>query len=410
MIMKRYTLVLISLVTLIQINGQVITNYTTAEGLLDNFVECLDIDAEDNIWFGTSMGLQMYDGENWVTYNTSNYPDMVSENIKVIRAMNNGDIWIGTDFGACRFDGATWTTFDTSTGLNHNKVQSIDEAENGVIWIGTQTGISYYDGTECSSIASPHWSGVNVTIAEAPDNIWFGSPIGGVTFYNGVDYTTYDSSDGLLSNNTTDLLIDNDGNKWVGTGVGISVLDEDNLIASQFTQMYILPPPDTLNQIVDLDMDSQGRIWAGIYVGYLGVGGVAMWDGNEWIDYDESDGLVGPNIRGLEIDSFDNVWVATSSGVSKIGDQTTEISDMKKTTLSVYPNPSNGEITVLLGDYYESSTISVFDPQGKLIHMDHVFNSSKINLEIQGEQGTYLIQVMNENSMDEIQVIAIIKL
>ena len=45
MIMKRYTLVLISLVTLIQINGQVITNYTTAEGLLDNFVECLDIDA-----------------------------------------------------------------------------------------------------------------------------------------------------------------------------------------------------------------------------------------------------------------------------------------------------------------------------------------------------------------------------
>ena len=85
-----------------------------------------------------------------MTYNTTDYPDMVSDNIKVIRAMNNGDVWIGTDLGACRFDGAVWTTFDTSNGLNHNKVLSIDEAENGVIWMGTQTGISYFDGSECS--------------------------------------------------------------------------------------------------------------------------------------------------------------------------------------------------------------------------------------------------------------------
>jgi len=408
--MKRYTLVLIASFTLFQLYAQVITNYTTSEGLLDNYVECLDVDLQDNIWFGTSLGLQMFDGENWISYITSDYPDMVSDNIKVIRAMNNGDIWIGTDLGACRFDGATWTTFDTSNGLNHNKVLSIDEAENGVIWIGTQTGISYYDGSECSSIASPHWSGVNVTIAEAPDNIWFGSPIGGITFYDGVDYTSYDSSDDLLSNNTTDLLFDNDGNKWVGTGVGISVLDESNLVVSQFTQMYILPPPDTLNQIVDLDMDSEGRIWAGIYVGYLSVGGVAMWDGNEWIDYDESDGLVGPNIRGLTIDSFDNVWVATGNGVSKIGDQTSEIYAIEESKISIYPNPSNGSVTVNLGDLYESSAISVFDIQGRLIQNKSVLNSSEINLEILGDPGTYLIHFTNGKHPEYFEVVPAVKL
>jgi ligand-binding sensor domain-containing protein len=407
--MKKYALVVLGFVTLLQFHAQVITNYTTSEGLLDNFVECLDVDAEDHLWFGTSVGLQMFDGENWVTYNTTDYPDMVSDNIKVIRAMNNGDIWIGTDFGACRFDGAAWTTFDTSNGLNHNKVLSIDEAENGVIWIGTQTGISYFDGSECSSIASPHWSGVNVTIAEAPDHIWFGSPIGGITFYDGVEYTSYDSSDGLLSNNTTDLLFDNDGNKWVGTGVGISVLDETNLVVSQFTQMYILPPPDTLNQIVDLDLDSEGRIWAGIYVGYLGVGGVAMWDGNEWIDYDVSDGLVGPNIRGIAIDSFDNVWVATSSGVSKIGDQTSAIHDIQETDVSVFPNPSNGTFTIVLGGYCESCILSVFDTQGRLIQNKSVLNSSEINLEIQGEPGPYIIQISNSNRPGHLEVISVMK-
>ena len=410
MMMKRYTLVLMSCFTLVQLYGQVITNYTTSEGLLDNFVECLDVDPQDNMWFGTSIGLQMFDGENWLTFTTTDYPNMVSDNIKVVRAMNNGNIWIGTDLGACRFDGSIWTTFDTSNGLNHNKVLSIDEAENGVIWIGTQTGISYYDGSECNSIASPHWSGVNVTIAESPDHIWFGSPIGGITFYDGVDYTPYDSSDGLLSNNTTDLLMDNDGNKWVGTGVGISVLDENNLLVSQFTQMYILPPPDTLNQIVDLDMDSEGRIWAGIYVGYLAIGGVAMWDGIEWIDYDESDGLIGPNIRGLAIDSFDNVWVATSSGVSKIGDQTSEITDIEESKVSVYPNPCNGIVTVSLGGCCVSGTISVFDTEGRLLKNNRVMNSSTVNLEILGEPGPYLIQFVNGNSLQNVEVIPIIKL
>lgn len=408
--MKKYALVVIGFVSLFQLNGQVITNYTTSEGLLDNYVECVDVDLQNHIWFGTSVGLQMFDGENWMSYTTTEYPNMVSDNIKVIRAMENGDIWIGTDLGACRFDGAIWTTFDTSNGLNHNKVLSIDEAENGVIWIGTQTGISYYDGSECASIASPHWSGVNVTIAQAPDHIWFGSPIGGITFYDGVDYTSYDSSDGLISNNTTDLLFDDNGNKWVGTGVGISVLDENNIIATQFTQMYILPPPDTLNQIVDLDLDSEGRIWAGIYVGYLGVGGVAMWDGNEWIDYDESDGLVGPNIREIAIDSFDNVWVATGSGVSKIGDQTAAIHDIQETQVSVFPNPSNGSFTIALGGCYASCNIAVFDTQGRLIQNESVLNSSEINLEIQGEPGPYIIHILKGNHSGHLEVISVMKI
>jgi ligand-binding sensor domain-containing protein len=407
--MKKYILVIMGFLTLIQLNGQVITNYTTTEGLLDNFVECLDVDAQNNVWFGTSMGLQMFDGESWETYNTTNYPEMVHDNIKVIRAMNNGDIWIGTDYGACRFDGTNWSTFDDTNGLNHNIVKSIDEAENGVVWVGTMTGVSYYDDSEWGTLVSPHWSGVNVTIAESSDHIWFGSPLGGITFYDGVDYTTYDSSDGIINNNTTDLLIDDNGNKWIGTDVGVSVLDSYNLNVSQYTQMYLLPPPDTLNQIVDLAMDSQGRIWAGIYVGYLGVGGVAMWDGNEWIDYDETDGLVGPNIRGIEIDSFDNVWVVTGTGVSKIGNQTSRIDDVEKSEVSVYPNPCYGDIQIALGGNYESSTMSIFDQQGRLLQHHHLSNSSKINYRIEGESGIYFIQFINKNHPKIIDMVSVIK-
>ena len=85
---------LISFLLLINSNAQTITNYTTTDGLLDNFVECIDVDNNDNIWFGTSIGAQMFDGTNWNSFNMTVYPGMASDNIKVMTAMNNGDIWI----------------------------------------------------------------------------------------------------------------------------------------------------------------------------------------------------------------------------------------------------------------------------------------------------------------------------
>ena len=103
----------------------------------------------------------------------------------------------------------------------------------------------------------------------------------------------------MLSQNVTDLIIDNQDNKWIGTGSGMSVLDASNNFFTQYTQMYLLPPPDTLNPVVNLAIDSHGRIWTNIYVGYLAVGGVAMWGGSQWIDFDFNDGIVGQNLRGL---------------------------------------------------------------------------------------------------------------
>ena len=155
---------------------------------------------------------------------------------------------------------------------------------------------------------------MNATAFDSNGDKWFASPLGGITHFDGTTFTVYDTSNGLISQNVTDLIIDNQDNKWIGTGSGISVLDATNTAFTHHTQMYLLPPPDTLNPVVDIAMDSYGRIWAAIYVGYLAEGGVAMWNGSQWIDFDVSDGLVGPNVRGLSIDSEDNIWIATSTG------------------------------------------------------------------------------------------------
>jgi len=397
--MKKLIILLMSIVAL-QLDAQTITNYSTADGLLSDFVECIDVDINDNVWLGTSIGVQMFDGSSLAVYDVANYPGMLSDNIKVITAMANCEIWIGTDYGANQLvsgvNGFMWLPYTTSNGLASNQVKSIDEDANGGIWVGTNQGVSYFDGNSWISYSSPdlHWSGVNATAFDSNGDKWFASPLGGITHFNGTTFTPYDTSNGLLSQYVTALLIDDQDNKWVGTSSGMSVLDATNTTFTQHTRMYIMPPPDTLNPVVDIAMDSHGRIWTAIYVGYLAVGGVAMWDGNQWIDFDVSDGLVGPNIKGLTIDSQDNIWVATSTGVSKISAIPSAVSAIKNNGFDLFPNPSNDKIYIT-NENQKIQQLKIYNNLGDLVYEN---NSNQLHYSIDVSpfsKGLYYVNVLS---------------
>ena len=384
----------------LQLEAQTITNYSTADGLLSDFVECIDVDINDNVWLGTSIGVQMFDDSSLAVYDVANYPGMLSDNIKVITAMANGEIWIGTDYGTNQLvsgvNGFMWLPYTTSNGLASNQVKSIDEDSNGGIWVGTNQGVSYFDGNSWISYSSPdlHWSGVNATAFDSNGDKWFASPLGGITHFNGTTFTPYGTSNGLLSQYVTALLIDDQDNKWVGTSSGMSVLDATNTTFTQHTRMYIMPPPDTLNPVVDIAMDSHGRIWTAIYVGYLAVGGVAMWDGNQWVDFDVSDGLVGPNVKGLAIDSQDNIWVATSTGVSKISAIPSAVSAIKNNGFDLFPNPSNDKIYIT-NENQKIQQLKIYNNLGDLVYEN---NSNQLHYSIDVSpfsKGLYYVNVLS---------------
>ena len=223
----------------LQLGAQTITNYTTTEGLISDFVECIDVDVYDNIWFGTSLGAQGFNQSvsSWETYNLAGpLSGMVSENIKEIKLTKNPQIvgqeqfWIGTDFGAQLAINSFWITYDNTNGLVGNQVKSIDEDENGGKWIGTSQGVSYF-GDSLISYSSPdlHWSGVNATAFDSNGDSWFASPLGGVTHFDGVTFTNYNTSNGLLSQNVTALLIDNQDNKKATLNVNGHLTEIDQI-------------------------------------------------------------------------------------------------------------------------------------------------------------------------------------
>jgi len=143
-------------------------------------------------------------------------------------------------------------------------------------------------------------------------------------------------------------------------------------------------------------MDSYGRIWAAIYVGYLAEGGVAMWNGSQWIDFDVSDGLVGPNVRGLSIDSEDNVWVATSTGVSKISSIPSSLNSVFISNIDVFPNPTAGIITVLFDENLKN--IEVYNILGSLIHSEKTNSLNEIELNLSHlSSGIYHLVLTSED-------------
>ena len=395
--MKKIFLLIMSVFAL-QLSAQTITNLTTTDGLISDFVECIATDVNDNIWFGTSVGIQKFDGSNWITY--TNADGLVNNNVKVITTAINGNIWVGTDFGSSKFDGTSWVTYDNTNGLNSNQVKSITEDANGGIWVGTNQGVSYFDGNTWVSYSSPdlHWSGVNSTVFDSNGDAWFASPLGGITHFDGTTFTPYDTSNGLLSQFVTALLIDNQDNKWVGTSSGMSVLDASNTSFTQHTRMYIMPPPDTLNPVVNIARDSYGRIWTAIYVGYLAVGGVAMWDDNQWIDFDVSDGLVGPNVKGLAIDSQDNIWVATSTGVSKISAIASAVSTIKNNAFDLFPNPSNDKIYIT-NENQKIQQLKIYNNLGALVYEN---NSNQLHYSIDVSPFSKGLYYVNALSFDAI--------
>ena len=404
----KYFLFSFSVLAFFYSSSQTIVSYSEADGLLNNYVKCVAVDSNDNIWFGTAFGVSMFDGSSWTSYDQSSYPLMLSNDIKAITATTNGDIWIGTDYGVNKLhsgvSGMTWLPFTTNDGLANNKVTRIDEAPNGDLWFSHSSfsaGASVFDGSNWMSYNSPDLpiSGVCATSFSDNGDIWFASPLDGLAHFDGTNFTNYSANDGLLSNYSTSVLVDNSNNIWLGSQDGMTVM---NSTANQFTFhtiMYTLPPPDTLNPVTEIAKDSWGRIWTTIYVGYLAEGGVAYWDGNQWFDFDHSDGIAGPNVKSLAIDSQNNIWVATTTGVSKISAIPSSLLEIKNMSYHIYPNPSSNHININF-ENNSITAIKLFDNLGKIVKSVNEINRLSTSLDISNfNSGIYYLQILVGNEL-----------
>lgn len=380
------------------LNAQIFTNWTTADGLPGNDLRDVAVANDGNIWLATQSGVAMYNGSSFTVHNTTSHPGLANNDVYAIATTINGEVWAGTDFGVSVFNGSSYTTYTTLDGLGDDQVTNIKQAPNGDIWIGTINGATRYSNGTFTAFGSPDipFGGVQ-HFAFAPNgDVWMSGGLFGVIVYDGSSFSIINTSNGLISNRIRSIAFDADGNKWIATAEGISVLNSANAHVADHEHVFILPPPDELNPITDILVDSYGRVWAGVYVDYLVTeGGVSMYDGTIWNQWETSDGLAGPNVTRMAMDEDGSLWIATSTGLSRMSGINIGIAEQQQApAFALFPNPASNAVTLVLEQTpTQRSTFEILDAQARRVAEGLITNERNTIDVSTFEAGVYMARI-----------------
>lgn len=107
---------------------------------------------ENVLWLGgVDIGLIKYHKDNGVleryVHDHSNTNSLLNNYINCMAMDNNDNLWIGTNIGLSRFNIKTkeFTSYTTAEGLSNNFINTILIDDDGDIWISTNRGLNKFD-------------------------------------------------------------------------------------------------------------------------------------------------------------------------------------------------------------------------------------------------------------------------
>lgn len=293
--------------------------FTESDGLVDNYLSTVAVDADSSAWFGTDKiddqgnesgsGISVLDNNGtlftktddiWITY-TATTSGLSHNVIRDMTVDGVGVVWIATQSGLNAYSDGAWTTFYTSDGLSSNDVTALLSVDH-LLWIGTKGGLGVLD---CG--ATPH---------DKDDDQW-------------VTFTQYSS--GLIDNDISTLAVDGAGRIWIGTdqkssggevGYGVSVLDASRTPFSSSDDTWATF--DTYDGLTDnavrvMAAVGSSAVWLGTKAGlsHLAYGSSPFSSSDDrWTTSTSSERLAGYSVYALAQTGPDAMWLGTDQGLS----------------------------------------------------------------------------------------------
>jgi streptogramin lyase len=222
-----------------------ITTYTTTHGLADGeTVTAIAFDPLGYAWFGVyGGGLSVFDGkETWKTFTADH--GLAGNEIVTLAATEDDEsgsvrLWIGTNgHGASELvytdnpferENLTWTTYAKDIGLDSNVVFAINpDPDRGVVWFGAyRGGVSYYDGVVWTSVSGLDTDQIySIALDQEEGSVWVGTEWNVSRLFDG-HWRTFEDLN--LTYRIWDIQVDEQGRKWFAThGNGLVVLEDSD--------------------------------------------------------------------------------------------------------------------------------------------------------------------------------------
>jgi len=205
-------------------------------------------------------------------------------------------------------------------GLPAKRINTLAGDNQGNTWIGTDVGgLTKFDGTNWTVYTTDSSELPNNTIyslaSDNQGNVWVGTS-GGCAKYDNGNWTVYNTDNSWLPNNTVRAFaFDDDGNTWIGTNYGLGSFDGENWLKYGTSDSDI-----PSNKIQSLATDNEGNLWAGTNLG------LGLFDGDTWTVYKKEDfGLESSDVNDLTIDIHGNVWICNETGFAQFDGETWKV-------------------------------------------------------------------------------------
>ena len=227
----------------------------------------------------------------------------------------NGDIWIATWSGANRVRGGAlddrskWDLFtvaNTGGGLPNDWVYGLSEGKNGVIWLATEGGLARYAGGKWDNWN--HDKGLGAPYEKVKDAITFKKDVGGASDHHAQqkrDMGLQNVDVAYNPNYVIALEVDRKEQVWAGTwGGGLSRFDGKNWMT--YTTVEGLPG----NHVFMLHQDRKGQLWIGTN------NGLALWQNGKFKVMTTADGLFADNVFAMATTPDGSQWIGSYGGVA----------------------------------------------------------------------------------------------
>ena len=295
-------------------NGKTFVNLTEKNGLPNNRVYKIVEDKEGKVWVGTAKGACLLEHNKIIPFTKDTLLNKSS--VWTIYADKTNNIWFGTvEQGVIRFNAVSskFNFFTKKQGLQNNFIRSINQDFEENIYIGTQGGINKinkFDSIEKVNIPS----NVNVCFvgiaSDKRNNLWLASNEG-IYEFNGFSCRKFREENGLINNELSNLLIDREGNLWLGT-FGSGAVKFEGLEFKYYTKKDSLPG----DYITSLFQDSKKNIWMGIQ-DY----GVVRLKNKGFVNYQlnrkhPENSLSDNQVNSIGEDNNGNIYFGTVEGLS----------------------------------------------------------------------------------------------
>ena len=153
------------------------------------------------------------------------------------------------------YDSYVQIEYSQEEGLLSGEANDIEQTKDGKLWIGTYAGLFKYDGTKFKLFQDvPSVKNVNCLYVDEEGRLWVGTNDDGVTiFINEHVMNVIEEENGLLSNSVKSIVCDSNGNYYIGTTDGISLVSLSSGV--KVTKSF-----DRIKNVMKMSADHNGNV------------------------------------------------------------------------------------------------------------------------------------------------------